>query len=409
MPGILKQKRSGYISLMAIVAALFIFVVGVGLLSMGFNRRMHSIRSNHQLSARSAADYGLTKAIYEMNQDLTEGVISDAALPAETGVTIAGSEAKYSYTVSGSMGSYSVQATGRSGSITKVVQCDLKLKGPFDYAILTKGLMDIVSYSDVDWFNFTADDENLKIGTTSIAPDTITLKPGSFVNGDLLIGQGGLPSVVVDDQGGTIAGTIFPVASDFDFVMPEVPDDLVSAVNHGTINGNLTLDASGLYRYENINLKNNESLTINGDVDMYITGNLSLDNTAHIDIDPTNTHPNAQLTIYLAGSLNGLNGSGFNNTTDPNSSYPAGDPHKLTVYGLSSNTSIVIKNSAVFCGVIYAPNANVTLHNGADIYGSVVANSYIQKNSATFWYDVTLRQVSSEKFTHFVPIHWREQ
>lgn len=55
-------KRRAFIAPMAMVVAVVLSIIGVGLLSIGFNRRMTSIRANRRIAARSAADYGLTKA-----------------------------------------------------------------------------------------------------------------------------------------------------------------------------------------------------------------------------------------------------------------------------------------------------------------------------------------------------------
>src|SRR5512140_3261279 len=134
----MRKKRFGFITPMAAVFALFLFVLGIGLLFLGFNRRIFSIRSNHRLAARCAADYGVTKAVYTMNLLLPGCVASP--LPSESSVQVPGSDAKYSYIVTGTCATgYSVQSTGSCGGSTKTVRCDLRLKGIFEYAILTKG------------------------------------------------------------------------------------------------------------------------------------------------------------------------------------------------------------------------------------------------------------------------------
>ena len=391
MPAILITNRRGFITPLALVAAIFLFIIGLGLLTLGFHRRLYSIRSNHQLNARCAADYGLTKAVYEMNQRLNAGAWNDVNLPAASNIAIPGNEATYSYTVSGSMGNYSVQATGRSGSHTKTVLCDLRLKSAFEYAILTKNTLDIGSVSTVDCDGCGI--IPLKIGTTNNPDAEIILKPNSTVNGDILIGQDGTPSVIVG-SGAVITGGIYAVATDFDLPTPTVPEGFSSAPSI-VINSSSSINTPGKYVCEKIDLKNGGTLNINANVELYITGNIILKNGADIHLDP-----NASLTIYLAGSFDGYYGAGFND---------GGDPRKLSIYGLNSN-DIVIKNSDAFCGTIYAPYANVHLYNSAKVYGSVIANNYKQDNSALFTYDARLRQVSlDDEFVRFVPTHWREQ
>ncbi len=394
---ILKEKRRGFILPLAMVAASVLFVIGVGLLCLGFQRRLASIRANRQLIARAAADYGLTKALYETNNMLRSGTWDDSALPCEQGVAVAGADAQYAYAVLGDMWTgYSIQAVGTKGSTHRTIQCDLRIKGPFEHAILTRGTMDLINGSLVDWFNNGDDDSRLKIGTTSASDDSIILKSGVVVNGDIMVGEGGRPIDVIDDQGATINGIVYPSVSDNDIIIPEVPDDLASAASQGAINSSVTISTSG--RYDSIRMLNGETLTIDGGVTLYVTGDVTLDNSARIDISEAN---DACLTIYLAGSMDGKNSSGFNNLTQ--------EPPKLKVFGLPTCSSIIIKNSAVFYGVIYAPNATVDMHNSAEIYGAVVAENYIQRNSAAFYYDASLGDAGiGDEFIRFVPTHWRE-
>jgi hypothetical protein len=398
-----RQKRSGFITLMAVVAAIFLFIIGVGLLTLGFNRRLYSIRSNHQLAARCAVDYGLTKAVHELNLRLPGPI---PPYPSASGVLISGSnisgvDAKYSYTITKNSGVYYVTAHGTSGSITKTVTCDLRLKSIYEFAILTKNTLDIGSVSTVNCTGCGT--FPLKIGTTN-NPNIdaeIILKPNSTVEGDILLGQGGIPSLVIGS--GATYGNIYAVATDFDLPTPTVPSYLQegTATNFGTINihhngENTTLTPARSGIYENITLNNSGVLTIVGNVEIWVKGNLTLGNSAYIAIDP-----NAKLTIYISGILNGAYGSGFNNQT-------VDDPSKLTIYGLSSG-SITIKNNGDFCGTIYAPNADVVIDNNAKIYGSVIANNYTQQNSVIFTYDARLRTVTeNDKFVRFVPNHWRE-
>ncbi len=381
---------------MAMIAAIFLFVIGVGLLCIGFNRHMAAIRANRQLAARDAADYGLTKAVYGMNKKLRLGSWSDTNLPAQANTPLPGADASYGYVVNGDMwNGYSARATGTCGSAHRTINCNFRIRGPFENAILTRSSMVLINNSIVDWFNYDEDDDSLKIGTTSSAPDSVVLKSGVTINGDFVVGEGAKPIDVIDDQGATINGIVYPGAADNDVMLPQVPDPLASADSSGSIQIPTTLTTSG--KYDNIRLLNGEALTIEGDVELYVTGDVTLDNSARIDIDP-----NAHLTIYLAGSLDGKNSSGFNNSTQ--------QPPRLKLYGLETCNSIIIKNSAKFYGIIYAPTATVDMHNGAEIYGAVVADSYIQRNSATFYYDASLRDVGlGDDFIRFVPTHWREQ
>jgi len=381
-----RQKRPGFVSVMAVVAAVFLFVIGVGLLTLGFNRRLYSIRSNQQIAARAAADYGLTKAVYAMNLRLNA---APSPLPAENSVQVPGNDATYSYAVTGSSGNYSVTASGTSGSITKTVISGLRLKSAFEYAILTKNNLDIGSVSTVNCNGCGS--IPLKIGTTNNpnADAQITLKPNSTIEGDILLGQGGIPDLVIGS--GATYGNIYAVATDYDLPMPTVPGYLSSATEQPG-QSNPTSITTG--KYQSLSLGTKITLPINGNVELYITGDITLGNDANIIVAP-----NSKLTIYLEGELEGKYGTGFTNDSH--------DPTQLTIYGLGSG-AINIKNSDEFYGVIYAPDAYVHIYNSVKVQGSVIAKDYKQDNSALFTYDARLREITDANLARYVPNHWRE-
>jgi hypothetical protein len=395
MSRVLSQNRSGFISLMAMVVAIIMFIIGIALLTLGFNRRLFSIRANQQIAARGAADYGLTKAVHEMNLRLPTVT---APYPAESSVQVPGSNAgsnatsTYSYAVTKDSGIYYVQASGTCGSTTKTVTCELRLKSVFEYAILTKNNLDIGSVSTVNCDN--CGDVPLKIGTTNNPNTTaqITLKPNSTVDGDILLGQGGIPSLVVG--AGATYHNIYAVATDYDLPQPALPANFVTSATTITISSSSAINTAGKYICSTIDLKNGGTLDVNANVELYVTGAITLKNGADIKLAA-----GKKLTIYLAGAFDGYYGAGFND---------GGDPTLLTIIGLGSS-DIIIKNSDAFCGTVYAPNANVHLYNSAKVYGSIIANNYKQDNSALFTYDANLRQVTDASLARFVPNHWREQ
>ena len=76
---------------------------------------------------------------------------------------------------------------------------------------------------------------------------------------------------------------------------------------------------------------------------------------------------------------------------------------------LPTCTYIKLKNSANFYGAIYAPYANITLDNGADVYGSIVGSTFILKNNGTFFYDANLRdRTVNDALVRFTTDRWSE-
>src|SRR4030043_520889 len=65
-----KPKRDGFAMAMMLCAIILLFLAGLGTLTLGMHSRMLGVRTCSELAARSAADSGLTKALFEMNQKL---------------------------------------------------------------------------------------------------------------------------------------------------------------------------------------------------------------------------------------------------------------------------------------------------------------------------------------------------
>ncbi|GAH43936.1 unnamed protein product [marine sediment metagenome] len=246
----------------------------------------------------------------------------------------------------------------------------------------------------VDWYNFDADDCSMQIGTNSNLVDSIVLQNNSTVNGDVVVGLGGNPDDVIRNNGATVTGSTTTLTQIVELPSVTVPESLESLPSLGTINENTTINTSA--RYSSIDLGNSETVIISGDVTLYIIGDIALGNSAELQIVE-----GASLTLYLGGDFEGKNSSCVNNLTQ--------DPQQLIIYGLDSCESMVFKNGSDFYGSIYAPNAEVVMQNSSDVYGAVTAESFEQKNSSTFYYDASLRDVNtSNELVHFVISNWSE-
>ncbi len=81
MKKLLQSKKRGSAIPLAVVAVVILLAMGMGLLRLGLNSRIFSIRTTSDIAARSAADAGLTKALFEMNEKLQVKPWDDSTLP----------------------------------------------------------------------------------------------------------------------------------------------------------------------------------------------------------------------------------------------------------------------------------------------------------------------------------------
>jgi len=163
-----------------------------------------------------------------------------------------------------------------------------------------------------------------------------------------------------------------------------------AAVNSGngsntSISSNVTLN-SGTYDYANYTINTNNTVSINGNVTMVVSGDFLMNSNASINI-PTGS----SLTIYVKGMFTVDANGAINNP---------GPPSNMVVYSSavsSSNTDIKvsIKANNLFNGVIYAPNATIgAASSGSGVFQGAMWGKYIvpatNNSNFNFRYDENL-------------------
>ena len=86
-----KATRSGMIMPLVATIMVFIFLIGIAMLKVGFSSRFTAARTTSEIVARSAADAGLAMAMHLMAEDL--------ATPSVVSYDFPNSRASYSYSV----------------------------------------------------------------------------------------------------------------------------------------------------------------------------------------------------------------------------------------------------------------------------------------------------------------------
>jgi len=397
-----QSNRNGSALVLVMAVLVIMLVIGVGLLSLGQNSRMQAVRASSDVSARSAADAGLTKGLFEMNKKLNVKPWSDSNLPYVVNETLPNCNATFSYrATTNAKNVYNIESIGNSGQVQKTVDSSLKLKGLFEYAIFTNGTLTFMNGITVDMYNAGAADPALQIGTNSTLAGAITAKTGVTINGDVVVGVGGNPNTIINSKlEATITGNTYPAIEQYKMSSITAPAWLQALPSKGTLSGSSTITTSA--KYDSINLNSSQIVTNNGPVTLYVTGNITLDNSAQIQIVDKTTNPDASLTIYLGGNLVSQNGGIINNL--------AKDTQKLKIYGLDTCQSFNFKAGSIFYGAIYAPKANVQLNAWVEYYGACVANSFTQNVKANFHYDASLRNASvSDAGVCFIIKQWHEE
>lgn len=392
------SRRSGSTLPLVVVAIAVMVTLGLGLMGLDWQSRLTALRDWQRVTARTAADAGLTHCLHQMNDQLQIKPWSDGTLPMATDAALPNCEGIYSYTTTGSKsGGYSITSTGNSQAVQRTVSASLRLRGLFDFAIFTKQSLSLKNGTSVDWYVPDPRGEPLKVGTNSIGEDSVMLNTGVTINGDIAVGVNGDPETVIEAKSGVTVANSYALTEEQKLPILKVPAALKSAASKGSITNSETITSSG--KYNLINVGNSKVIMIDAPVTLYIPGDIILDNSAQIQINSAN--PNASLNLYLGGNLILKNGGFVNNLTK--------DPKRFMVFGLASCRSIDFRTAGDFYGAIYAPNADIISHNSVQMYGAIVANSFTQDVWADLYYDASLRNVGYDDIgVRFVINRWSE-
>jgi hypothetical protein len=384
---------------LVLFAVIILLIIGAAVLSLGMHTRLVAVRTAGDISARCAADAGLVKALFVMNERLKKKPWTDSNLPGAT-ESLPNSDAAFSYTVTGdSIKGYVIESIGECGSSTKTVTCTLGVRGPFETALFGNKLISLKSGTTINSYNMLPG-QRLKIGTNSINAGSIIARLGVTINGDVFVGVGGDPNVVIDTKNeAVITGDCYPLTEVYEIPKISVPKYLVDMTSIGTIKTSMVL--TGPTKCDGISLTSGQIIVINGPVVLYVDGEVVLDYSSQLLVVDEAVNPDAFLNIYLNGNFWVKNSSAVNNI--------AKDARKLKIYGLEGCEELQFQIDSVFCGAIYAPKTDLMMQNSVEIFGSLITETFIQQVDANFHYYGALKEGSvHDEMVHFVVDRWNE-
>lgn len=411
-----KSRESGSMLALALVIVLVLALIGAGIIKLGLNARLQSIKDVKQISARSAADAGIEHAMrYMINQWNTAAskstwlaawndatVWTDPAVPA-TAVGFSSPEiqlgsdtygnAKFTYTIYKGKREkgYQIVSAGTAGGLTRTVHAAAVLKSSF---VGVGAKKDIFLAPNVIVDTIPAG-ETVTVQTNDTSNGIITIKSGVTVPGDVVCGPGGNPETAIDNKG-TIEGQKLAAEEEIEFPPVFVPDKFTSmsyGVNMTIAGPNAIIvgdtKLSGLIFGSGV-LKNVTTIYIQGDVDVFVDGKTTLDAPSSKII----VSDNSKLDLYLGGDLYAspkcsISYSG-ELTSDAGKIEAASN---ITIKGTVAADGTPLCNdihfqpTGNFYGTIYAPDASIEMWPNGNFYGAVVGGNNVEiKPGGSYYY-----------------------
>jgi len=402
--------RNGSALALVLLVVVILLVMGLGLLSLGQHSRIFAIRTASVIVAQRAADAGVTKAVFEMNEKLKVEPWTDSTLPEATDEILLNCDAIFSYTVTGDIDSgHIVESIGESNWAERKIYADLGLRGLFYYSILSRGMLTLKPNTLIDGYNSDTGSMDVvaKIGTMSTLSDQIILNNAVIIDGDVIVGVDGNPDIIIKDLGATIEDSYSMTEEPpLPQIIPPLLTDMGTNIYvKGTTK---TIGPSDSGKYTNIEIRQKSVKKVvfpgilevaGGDVVLHITGNIYLGQSCEIVVKENTT-----LILYVDGNINCSEGSGLSNE-----GFPKSDAVIFYATGTGKQT-FDLKANGDWYGLVYAPNADIVLYANGDIYGAFVANEFELKSGGNVYYDEALRDPDiDDEGVQFTVKRWSEQ
>lgn len=436
----LRTNRRGFVLPLITTLVVLLSIAGVALLGLGMGARLQASRTTAEISARAAADAGFTKAIFEMNKNLSVKPWRFKNIASSDNRVLLETNANYTYTIEEITkdSEYRIIAIGRSGQATKTASATIGRLGLFDYAIFATGYaqpkhpkhskksgrpkplkkggkVEIERY-DVDGYSSDPDNTysgSLQFRTNSNHKKSVKLKDNVTINGDVVVGPGGNPDKVIEMKSSArITGDTYAAAERWEpppVILPTGLENRKAKKYKYKDDKPIT----GTVKYTEFKMPEEGVQEIVGDVTIYVEGDMKIEKGAELIITE-----GSSLTLYIGNKFEtkrdkGGNTKGITNETE--------DPTKLIIYGTDTCRKIKIEeNQGVFYGAVYAPYAKVEIKNIDNVYGAFVGWDVKLKKGkkdgkGDFYYDEALHStyyaeaMGSDDPLHFVIKTWREQ
>jgi hypothetical protein len=445
-----------------IVAMMFATLIAIALtsyLALSLNSMRLAQRSFYANAAVDLTDTGLEQVLWSLNHSTWSGAgfTQVTGTTTQWAGTFPSASTYYTYTqgVKGQVKVWvdlsntnlphavaeAIVTLGDGTTLTKAAEVYMQRRSYFSNGLVAKNSITFSgNNASVDGWNsnptntagvnipYTAAvaNDSGQVGSTSVNVDSISVSNAN-IYGYAAIGSNSLSGISVGSNGlvgpyGTPNGTIDSTRVTYDFTT-SFPDATAATTAGYTLpaisnGGTTTLPragdtpaSDGKYYYSIPSI----SLSGNGNELAIAGGNvvINLTNTASTTLSVAgqgsiNIATGSTLAVYTAGNVS-IAGNGVSNGTydpaDPiSSANTPNQPSSFQLYGTLPATSappyqsIAISGNGILSGVVYAPNASISLNGGGSsgqVLGAMVGNTVAVTGNSTFHYDESLANLGA--------------
>ena len=379
----MQDHRRGTVLVLSCLLVALVAVYGSAIMVRGLTEQRAAQRAVRLAWAFEAAEAGLDQAITQLRANANwSGATYTTTLQGGYDVTITNlSSTVKRLTVTGH---YPSNITTTYGYQKRRVEGTLQVspQSIFQYPLFGKDSVDLKKAALTDSYNSDQGSydphhpgQQGDVATNSTASNSVTLKKGTTVNGQVIVGPGMAdPSPAVDqDEDAVITATPAIVSASQTLTLSAIDTTGMSCTTDLDLpkNGTFTFyESNSPYCYNHINSDKDSVITVSGNVKVY---------ASQVNFDKNlNVNAGGRPTQFI-----------------------------LSIYGTQD---VTIDKDGTFVGGLYAPNAKVRLKKQVGFYGALAAKNVTVDKESAFHYDEALKNVSGPTTgnSNVQLLSWRE-
>jgi len=419
----LKREEKGAVLIITLLVTVALLILIMPFLSKLSGQYRASDRSFKSYAALNLAEAGVEMAIWELNHgdisswdgDSTARTMTLSSVQTSEGNTVGDVVISVSFpendiSVIESIGKIPFRNTD---TVDRTLRVELTKDSStqYDNALFGDTGMELSGNSFVDSYDSRLGKYGLDketgfnnigseghIATNGTFYGSITLENNATVNGNAMIGDNGDPENILVLNNSELTGEKTALSSPQPMLPVPPPVGLVFKGGY-SLEGGFEEDKKGKMKfkggkdiitesgeYSAFIISEKSEVKIIGDVILYITGELTMENKAKFKVEK-----GSSLQIYLGGTFNQNNNSKFDNKSK--------DPTALSILGTDDfSSSMTWYSNSDFYGTVYLPQSTLDLSSNIDIYGSMMANYIDVASNARIHYDKALEEVDILQF-----------
>lgn len=401
----LNIDQRGSVLIMIISTIVVLSALTAGVVNLKTTSTYSQLYTNQQKLAYYLAESGGRYIIPEVTAGLTQAITNFHGKEFQ----LASSNDKFTISIDTAteapnvlVVSTGIVNAGTSAEVRQTITYELESQSVFDYgAFATSSNDKAIEIKDdgyVDYFNSNDGPYSGLPGTYSGNPllavnrtgsSSIKLKDDAIIYGDVYVGPGGSASNIKVEDDAEVKGSKLTLSDTRTMSAGTYDWTQAGATNLGDEdldgNDNLTLTA-GTYRIDDLTMDDNATLTISGDVILYLTDDLEMkddDNRIYIN-------NGASLTIYATGHDDEIKLRG---NVDNQNTVPKAEQFQIYADNDFDKIEVKLKTSegdAKLYAAIYAPNSEVKFKEDTQLFGAAVGQKVKVEDDAAIHYDKAL-------------------